>query len=61
MKAFEMPRMEVVHLMKEDIVRTSICNGFSCQSYRCDPCVECDEEVYVCFAFICHDAHDRQD
>lgn len=57
MKAFELPRMEVVHLMKEDIVRTS-CRGFSCSSFQCDECAEC-QGTYNCWIFNCFDPYDH--
>ncbi len=54
MKAFEMPRMEVVHLMREDIVRTSDW----CNSHFCPDCVECDG-AFTCYKFWCTKAYDN--
>ena len=51
MKSFEMPRMTVVHLTKEDVVHTSTCTGF-----YCDDCAEC-EGSYYCDLFECHSAY----
>jgi len=59
MKVFEMPKMEVVRLMKEDIVRTSTCNDFTCPgTYTCNTCVECTP-TYGCLRFFCsvHDCN----
>lgn len=54
MKAFEMPRMKVVHLIKEDIVSGStICSMKVCNGYDCHDCpAQCDG-VYHCNVFKC--------
>ena len=51
MKSFEMPKMTVVRLTKEDIVRTSLCSGFTC-----DECAKC-EGSYYCDLFDCYSAY----
>ena len=54
MKAFEMPSMKVVHLVKEEIVSGStLCNSKVCQGYDCPDCPTQCEGIYHCDVFKC--------
>ncbi len=53
MKAFEMPRMKVVHLVKEDIVSGSTCNTNMCYGFDCDDCPTICTGTYHCEVFKC--------
>jgi len=52
MKTFETPRMMVVRLTREDIIRTSTCYGFDCP----DCPTECTG-TYHCDIFDCHSVY----
>ncbi len=56
MKAFEMPRMTVVHLIEEDIVSTSECTESYglCYNYHCDDCGSCTGTFSCLTGFECH-------
>lgn len=52
MKTFEIPKMTVIRLTREDIIRTSTCYGFDCP----DCPTQCTG-TYHCDIFDCHSVY----
>ena len=41
MKQFEAPKLKVIYLANEDVIRASTCYDVECGNYICTDCVEC--------------------
>lgn len=55
MKKFEVPKMTMVRLLKEDIVTSSSCAEYGfCDTYTCDNCGTCSQAYNCLLAFECH-------
>ena len=52
MKQFHAPDMSVIHLTKEDVVRTSICMGVMCPVFDCPDCIDCPG-TFRCLGLTC--------
>ena len=53
MKKFNSPKMVVLHLKSEDIIRTStLCQGHTCKYYTCPDCIEC-VSGFECLSLKC--------
>ncbi len=53
MRTFNIPKMAVVHLSGEDVIRASLCDAKLCMGFDCPDCpTECTG-IYHCDIFKC--------
>ena len=43
MKRFTIPKMTVVQLSNDDVIRSSACTPYHCPNFYCDDCFGCEK------------------